>query len=294
MIFRLLKIAFFSGLFIVLIGASKSGSFHPDISKNSLLAQYQDSYTASVQYLRPLKTDTLSQHLKYEDNLSSLIEYFKKKGFEIDGLLQDPRFKIYEGIGDRFRKSAERKSHGLKEYKRILGFEHKSAKIVDFINTHFKQLEKAEKTYGISKFVISAIIGVETAFGEYIGEHNPFNAYVSMYAVDYRSDFAKAQLEQLLIFTRRNGLDVLSLKSSYAGAMSYAQFIPYSLNKWFVGDELYNMDNNILSVANYLAYFKERTGDIETAVLRYNPSDLYRDAVLALAEAGEKRFLAAS
>ncbi|HEX6983590.1 MAG TPA: lytic murein transglycosylase [Balneolaceae bacterium] len=280
MIYRILTIALFSSLFVII------SAFCGVEYVNTEAAEKPSS---GVYHASP---DSLSQFVKYEDNLTSLINEFKEMGFDIDNLMQDPRFEIYEGIDDRFIKSAERKSRGLDEYKQILGFEHKSAKIVDFINTHYEQLEKAEKTYGISKFVISAIIGVETAFGQYIGKYNPFNAYVSMYAVDYRSDFAKAQLKHLMIFTRKNNLDVLSLKSSYAGAMSYAQFIPYSLNKWFVGNELYNMDNNILSVANYLAYFKERTGDIETAVLRYNPSDLYRDAVLDLAEAGKKNYLA--
>ncbi|HET6528520.1 MAG TPA: lytic murein transglycosylase [Balneolaceae bacterium] len=278
MIYKILTIALFSSLFVT-ISAFCGVEY--------VRTQPAESF-AAVHRVSP---DSLSSNIKYEKTLASLVSDFNEMGFDIDKLLQDPRFEIYEDIDDRFRKSAERKSPGLDEYKQILGFEHKSAQIVDFIKAHYDQLEKAEKTYGISKFVISAIIGVETAFGEYIGEYNPFNAYVSMYAVGYRSDFAKAQLKHLMIFTQKNHLDVLSLKSSYAGAMSFAQFIPYSLNKWFVGDELYNMDNNILSVANYLAYFKERTGDIETAVLRYNPSDLYRDAVLDLAEAGKKNFL---
>lgn len=291
MSYKILNLALFSSLFFIFTAAVKP--LAPSFQGNLPEGTHQESLMI-VEKTGVPSPDSLSSYSEYQDNLSALISYFKDKGFDIDPLLQDPRFEIYEGIDDRFIKSAERKSRGLEEYKQILGFEQKSAQIVDFINKHYAQLEKAEREYGISKFVISAILGVETAYGQYIGKHNPFNAYVSMYAVDYRADFARAQLEQLLIFTQKNDLDVLSLKSSYAGAMSFAQFIPYSLNKWFIGDDLYNMDNNILSVANYLAYFKKRTGDIETAVLRYNPSDLYRDAVLALAEAGKANFLAAS
>lgn len=111
-----------------------------------------------------------------------------------------------------------------------------------------------------------------------------------MYAVDYRADFAKAQLKELILFVNRNEIDVFELKSSYAGAMSFAQFIPYSLNKWFVGDDIFDMNNNIMSIGNYLAYFKERTGSIERSVFRYNPSQQYTDAVLALAAEAEKMF----
>lgn len=232
------------------------------------------------------KSDTLSlpSHSKYEETLATLLEACRKNGLAIDGLLKDERFAIYEEIGDRFRKSAERKSVNLEEYKKILGFEDKKNRGADFMRKHADQLQKAQEEYGIPKYVITAIIGIESDFGQNIGSYNPFNAYVSMYAVDYRADFAKAQLLELLDFTQRNDIDIFELKSSYAGAMSFAQFIPYSLNKWFVGDDIFNMENNIMSVANYLAHFQEQTNDLRTSVLRYNPSGLYADAVLDLAE----------
>jgi len=226
---------------------------------------------------------------RYNDRISDLTEKLKKQGFDIQKLLDDPRFEIYEGISDRFRKSAERKSHSLDSYKKVLGFDHKSDRIVKFINTYSEQLQEAESKYGISRYVISAIIGIESDFGTNTGNHNPFNAYVSMYAEDYRKDFAEAQIRELLEFVERKNIDVFELKSSYAGAMTFAQFIPYSLNKWFVGSDIMDMNNNIRSVANYLAYFVERTGNIETAVLRYNPSSLYTKAVLDLADVAKQR-----
>lgn len=226
--------------------------------------------------------------LAYEDpdneKLSALISYLEQKGFEVQSLLDDPRFELYEDIVDRFTKSAERKSHNLDSYKRVLNFEDKARNIDAFMANYSSQLKLAEQKYGIPSSVIAAIIGIESDFGKNIGSYNPFNAYVSMYANGYRQDFAKAQIEELLEFTNRKNIDVLDLKSSYAGAMTFAQFIPYSLNKWFVGDDIFDMSNNIMSVGNYLAYFKERTGDIETAVLRYNPSQLYTKAVLDLAK----------
>ena len=50
-----------------------------------------------------------------------------------------------------------------------------------------------------------------------------------MYAVDYRAEFARAQLKELIEFVNRKKIDVFELKSSYAGAMSFAQFIPIPL-----------------------------------------------------------------
>ncbi|MEX0720316.1 MAG: lytic murein transglycosylase [Balneolaceae bacterium] len=223
----------------------------------------------------------------YPENLDSLVDYFDSKGVDIKDFLNDPRFKLYDGISKRFINAAEYKAGSFENYKTVLGFDNKKDRIYEFMSANSAALDEAEEKYGISRHVISAIIGVESSYGKVVGKYNPFNAYVSMYSEEYRAEFAQSQLEELLLFTERNNLDVFELKSSYAGAMSYAQFIPYSLNRWFVGDNLADMDNNIYSVANYLAHFLEITGSIEKAVYRYNPSQMYTDAVMALAKEAE-------
>tara|TARA_R100000908_G_scaffold17613_2_gene6750 strand:- start:46107 stop:46883 length:777 start_codon:yes stop_codon:yes gene_type:complete len=222
--------------------------------------------------------------VKMERNIKELAEYFEDKGYAFNKLIEDPRFKLVEGITEKFTRAAEIKIESFEDYQNLIKFDRKRDKIRDFMREYKTELETAEKEYGIPKHVIAGIIGIESEFGRYRGSYNPFNAYVSMYAEGHRSAFAKAQLEELLIFTKKNEMDVLSLESSYAGAMSYAQFIPYSLNRWWVGDDLYHMPNNIKSVANYLAHFKEITGTVEKAVFRYNPSTMYTKVVLALAD----------
>lgn len=221
------------------------------------------------------------------ERVRELVTYFKTKDLDLESLLGDDRFELYDELSSRFINSAERKTPTLEEYKKILNFDAKKVAIREFMQSHHQSLKEAESKYGIPTYVISAIIGLESNFGSVIGRYNPLNVYVSMYSEDYRSQFARAQLEELLIFIRDRDIDVFELKSSYAGAMSYAQFIPYSLNRWFVGDDIFDMHNNIQSVANYLSHFKNITGTIEGAVYRYNPSSLYRDTVMALAEEAE-------
>lgn len=233
-------------------------------------------------------TAVLAENNPESERISELIQYMQRLNLDLESLLQDSRFEIYDGIGDRFRNSAERRVPDLEEYKRILGFNDKRNRIVGFMNTHSDYLARAEQEYNIPATVIAAIIGVESDYGRNIGRFNPLNVYVSMYNENYRANFAKAQLEELLKFTSRKNIDIFSLKSSYAGAMSFAQFIPYSVNRWWVGDDLFSMQNNILSIANYLAHFKGITGTIEGAVFRYNPSSLYRDAVMALSAEAER------
>lgn len=241
-------------------------------------------FTASGQAIE----DTLSAKEKYQEELTALAKSFEKDGYKIDMLMKDERFEVYGTIGNRFKNSAERTTPTLDEYKDIIDFDKKVEQGLGFMAEYGDQLEKAEREYDIPKYLITAIIGIESKYGQVLGSYNPFNVYVSMMAVDYRADFAEAQLKELLEFVNRKEIDIFTLKSSYAGAMSPAQFIPYSVNKWWVGTDIHNMNNSIMSVGNYLHYFHERTGSLSTAVLRYNPSELYRDAVLDLAEAIEE------
>lgn len=227
-----------------------------------------------------------------EKRIKVLARKLKKEGFDIDSLLTDPRFEFYDGIADRFRHAAEKKSPSLKSYKKILGFKAKKDNIVAFMKAHAEQLEKAEQRYGVPKYVISAIIGIESDFGKNAGHYNPFNSYVSMYAESYRKEFAFNQLKHLLTFVKNRNIDVFDLKSSYAGAMTFGQFIPYSMNKWFIGNDILDMNNNIMSVANYLSHFRKRTGSIKKAVYRYNPSTLYTKAVLDLANEAREKYRA--
>ncbi|MEX2600695.1 MAG: lytic murein transglycosylase [Balneolaceae bacterium] len=224
---------------------------------------------------------------KYSEQLAELARYMKQRGFDLEPHYEDSRFEIYEGISNRFTGSPERSTPTLDEYKEILNFEDKTSRIAEFIDRYQDHLSSAEETYGISRYVISAILAVESDFGRVTGRYNPFNVYVSMIAEDYRSTFARAQLEELLIFARDRQLDIFEMNSSYAGAMTAAQFIPYSLNRWFVGDDLTDMSDNIHSVANYLAHFKKITGTIDGAVHRYNPSTLYTRTVLDMANKAE-------
>jgi len=268
--------------------SSNSGLTVKKVSKYVFVILLFIGYSESLTTVRGQDT-VLSNNAQIDlpsttNSVESLKQACAAKGFDVSELLEDERFEIYDNIKNYFTRSAERKSVSLTQYKKILGYNQKKNKAGTFIEEYQATLEKAEKEYGVSRYVIAAILGIESDFGKNIGRHNPFNAYASMFIVDYRSDFALEQLIELLSFAKRNEVDVFELKSSYAGAISYAQFIPYSLNKWFVGSDIFDMRNNIMSVGNYLAYFMEKTGDMRTAVLRYNPSGLYADAVMSLAK----------
>jgi len=245
-------------------------------------------------FLCPIKSEVLAEqdstyvkidYFKKYPPLNNLIEDFRKKGFEIEKYFLDPKFEIYENIDKKFKISPEKVIENYEIYKEKLKIEEKKKAINDFIKKYDDELNRAEKKYDISKNIIAAIIGVESDFGKNVGKYYSFNSFISLFVKDYKADFALQQLEHLLKFSETNKVNIFNLKSSYAGAIGFGQFIPSSLNQFFVGKDVYNMNDNILSVANYLSCAKKRRGEIKKAIRDYNHSNFYVRAVLELAEA---------
>ena len=257
-----------------------------------LLNSNSNSQTPKLELIAQETQQTQQQSTQIQSqavsDISSLARHLRTKGFDIDSLISDSRFKIDDSIVIRFKNSSEKRAKDLEEYKKIHEYEKKKIAILEFMEKNAPQLRRAEETYGIPRETIAAIFGIESNFARGPGRFNPFNAYVSMHVRGIRPDLAIPQLIELLKFCRKNSINVFDLKSSYAGAMSYAQFIPSSLNNWFVGADLYDLDNNIMSVANYLSHFKKITGSLEKSIYRYNNHPFYVGFVMDLAKEAEK------
>lgn len=130
-----------------------------------------------------------------------------------------------------------------------------------FWRQHRAILAKAEKVYGVPPQVITAIIGVESYYGQRMG-HFPVLATLATLAFDYppREDFFRHQLLQFLLLMRHEHINPLHPKGSYAGAMGQGQFMPGTYRHYavdFDGDGHRNLWNDpadsIGSIANYLA-----------------------------------------
>ena len=130
---------------------------------------------------------------------------------------------------------------------------------VAFWNEHAETLERAEQMYGVPAEIIVSIIGIETHYGRNVGSYRALDALATL-GFDYprRAEFFQGQLKDLLILARDENRNVTELKSSYAGAMGYGQFMPSSFLAYAVDfdqDGKRDLWNNpvdaIGSVANY-------------------------------------------
>jgi membrane-bound lytic murein transglycosylase B len=145
----------------------------------------------------------------------------------------------------------------------------RAAEGAEFWRRNAAALERAAQEHGVPAEIIVAIIGVETVYGRQMGSWRVIDA-LSTLAFDYppRAEFFRGELEQYLLFAREQGLDVFSVKGSYAGAIGIPQFMPGSYRRFavdFDGDGTANLRGSeadaVGSVANFLAKHGWRRGE---------------------------------
>lgn len=129
-----------------------------------------------------------------------------------------------------------------------------------FWKQHGATLARAEREFGVPASIIVAIIGIETLYGTRMGEFRLLDALTTLAFDDpRRSDYFREELKQFLLLTRESGLDPLTLRGSFAGAIGMPQFMPGSVRRHavdFNGDGRIDLRSNtsdaIGSVANFL------------------------------------------
>ena len=139
----------------------------------------------------------------------------------------------------------------------------------EFWRRHGTALQRAARQYGVPEEIIVAIIGVETVYGRQMGTWRVIDALATL-AFDYppRAEFFRNELEKYLLYARDAGIDVFSVRGSYAGAIGIPQFMPGSYRRFAVdydGDAAADLRASpadaIGSVANFLVQHGWRRGE---------------------------------
>ncbi len=137
---------------------------------------------------------------------------------------------------------------------------------VRFWNDNADALARAEQEFGVPQEIIIGILGVETIYGQQMGNFRVLDALATL-AFDFpsahpraaeRQAFFQRELEQFLSLMHRTGTDPGQYRGSFAGAMGLPQFMPSSWGRYaidFDGDghvDLFNSPADAIgSVANY-------------------------------------------
>ena len=208
-----------------------------------------------------VSADVSANYAEREDVQQFIEKMVKKYDFDAAELSrQFARAEKLDGVLDKIAKPAER-TLDWKRYQRIFLTSKRISRGIDFLRTHRDLLKRAEEKYGVPAEIIASIVGVETYYGRLSGKTAVFDSLTTL-GFDYppRSKFFRSELEQLLLLTREEDIDVKTVRGSYAGAMGMPQFISSSYRRYavdFDGDgkrDLWNSLPDVVgSVANYFS-----------------------------------------
>lgn len=167
---------------------------------------------------------------------------------------------------------------------------------VKFWKDNDRTLERAQREFGVPPEIIVGIVGVETLYGQQMGNFRVLDALATLAfdfpaghpRADQRSSYFRGELEEFLATEAERRGDPTQPLGSYAGAMGMAQFMPTSWSKWaidFDGDGRIDLRDSsadvIGSVANYFRSYGWQPGMPTHYDVSFDPRLLDLDALLA-------------
>ncbi len=229
-----------------------------------------------------------NNHPKLEPFIQEMVTEHKYDEKTLRAILSQAERK--DSILEAIARPAE-KTKAWHEYRDIFITKSRIERGKAFMQEHKETLAAAEAKYGIPKEVITAIIGVETFYGRNKGSYRVIDA-LSTLAFDYpKRPIFWRELKNYLVLVRKENLDPLAIKGSYAGAMGYGQFIPSSFLSYAVDfdddgvkDIWDNPKDAIGSVAYYFKRHGWRTGEpvVDRVTLHNHGADQYANQTLKL------------
>ncbi|MDC9700971.1 MAG: lytic murein transglycosylase [Alphaproteobacteria bacterium] len=124
---------------------------------------------------------------------------------------------------------------------------------------HREILDTVETLYGVDRYIVLAIWGIETNYGQFMGDKYIVRSLSTLAYRGVRKDFSHKQLISVLKILERGDIKKKGLLGSWAGAMGHMQFIPTTYETFAVdmsADGKRDIWSNLLdalgSTANYL------------------------------------------
>jgi membrane-bound lytic murein transglycosylase B len=127
-----------------------------------------------------------------------------------------------------------------------------------FKKKHYRTLRKAARTYNVDMNYIVGFLGVESNFGDYMGDYNVLDALSTLaFHKNRMQKFFYSELKHLFLFAREKHYDITTLEGSFAGAMGCVQQVPSVARKFnydFDGDgaSVWDMEDCIGSIAKFM------------------------------------------
>lgn len=123
-------------------------------------------------------------------------------------------------------------------------------------------LERIERAYGVDRYVVLAVWGIETSFGASTGSRSVIRSLATLAVADpRRPHYWRKELLTALVILQRGDISADRMTGSWAGAMGHTQFMPASFMAHAVDfdgdgrrDIWTSVPDALASAANYLKH----------------------------------------
>lgn len=167
-------------------------------------------------------------------------------------------------------------------------------KALDFISTYERDLINAVNLFSLDMQhnpveIITAILALESCFGNSCGRQKLFNTLVTLYLTS-KKEFAIKQLDALFNLLERGIINNAFCNCSFAGAITPAQFLPSSILMLYNlglldlcdinsdGLDIFSLHDAIGMIACYLSLYNF-SRSVDSALYAYNKQKAYVKAV---------------
>lgn len=135
------------------------------------------------------------------------------------------------------------------------------------LKSHRRTLSRVETTYGVDRYTVVALWGIESNYGKHQGDFFVPHALANIICTGKKPKFFTNELIQVLKIVDRGDVKMSDLNGSWAGAFGQTQFIPSTYKRLAVDfdgngrrDLVNSTPDALASTANYLKKAGWRSG----------------------------------
>jgi lytic murein transglycosylase len=123
----------------------------------------------------------------------------------------------------------------------------------EILAAHARTFEAVERAYGVDRYVIASIWGIESNYGIMGGDRSVLRSTATLACVGRRQKYFREEFLSALEILHHGDLDPEHLKGSWAGAFGPTQFMPTSFKRYAVDFDGDGRRNVVTSVPDLIA-----------------------------------------